>query len=161
MRNRGHSSLLLEHHLLVTCEHITVSSGTWQPSTPRYSRACVMPKEVTSCHQPSTPMWDFAEVQAPKFTIIQPAHLTVFRKYSPTHWAQSRHTACTCTCVHAHIWTIRTQLRWCKQMFFHLHVFRQAVTCKLETQQGLRKQVKNFPRLLTPYRWFNLKAFTL
>ena len=116
-----------------------------------------MPKEVTSCHQPSTPMWDFAEVQAPKFTIIQPAHLTVFRKYSPTHWAQSRHTACTCTCVHAHIWTIRTQLRWCKQMFFHLHVFQQAVTCKLETQQGLRKQVKNFPRLLTPYRWFNLK----
>lgn len=113
-----------------------------------------MPK-VTSCHQPPAPMWDFVEVQAPKFTIIQPAHVTVFRKYSPTPWAQSRHTACAC--IHAHIYITHRQLRWCNGTFFLMHVFLTAVTCKLGTQKGLRKQVKKFPRLLIPYRWFNLK----
>ena len=92
-RDGSHISLLFEHHLLVICEHIAVSLAPGSPTPLAHLSLNLEP-------QPSTPLWDFVEVQAPNFTTMQPSHITVLGKYSPTHWTRGQHAASIHVCTH-------------------------------------------------------------
>lgn len=106
-------------------------------------------REVTSCHQSSTPLWHFAETYAPKFH-------QQFNQPSRSIGNLQPHTGHTGTrLTHA-----RTHVRVKMVQSKGLHVFLQEVTWKLKTQKDLREQVKNFPRAWIPCREFNFKAFT-